>query len=271
DFVLNYPYVFEVVEYAEIDLPEVLDAESESWDLGVLPPKADAPRVCVVDSGIMEGHRLLAPAILSTRSTNFVPEPPDTVADELVNDGHGTRVAGAVLDGNEIPREGIYQAPCYVYNARVLDNKNQLSPDLFPPELMEDVCATFADAHVFNISINNSVPCRTTHMSQWAASLDRLAHEDAHIFVVSAGNLQTDSAHPNNPGIKNHRSLGRDYPAYLLEDSARIANPAQSLFAITVGSVCVDGYEEDDHQSFGERDYVSSFSRSGLGMWKSIK
>src|SRR5690606_34851532 len=45
DFVLNYPYVFEVVEYAEIDLPEVLDAESESWDLGVLPPKADAPRV----------------------------------------------------------------------------------------------------------------------------------------------------------------------------------------------------------------------------------
>src|SRR5690606_38275816 len=92
-----------------------------------------------------------------------------------------------------------------------------------------------------------------------------------HIFVVSAGNLKDESFHENNPGIKNHRSSGRDYPAYLLFRSSRIANPAQSLFSITVGSVCLDAYEDDDHKSFGERDHVSSFSRCGLGMWNSIK
>ena len=270
DFVLNYPYVFEVIEKAEIDSPLSLEGEGEEWNIDVFPPLEDAPKVCVVDSGIMEGHRLLAPAVLAERSRNFVPDIPDTVADEVVNGGHGTRVAGAVLYGNQIPK-GIYQPPCYLYNARVLNRDNQLSSELFPPELMEDVCNTFGDAHVFNVSINNSVACRTTHMSQWAASLDRLAHEDGHIFVVSAGNLKDESFHENNPGIKNHRSSGRDYPAYLLENASRIANPAQSLFSITVGSVCLDAYEDDDHKSFGERDHVSSFSRCGLGMWNSIK
>src|SRR5690606_15843351 len=119
--------------------------------------------------------------------------------------------------------------------------------------------------------INSRVACRTTHMSQWAASLDRLTHEDGRIFVVSAGNLKDENFHPNNPGIKNHRSSGRDYPAYLLENASRIADPAQSLFSITVGSVCLDDYENHDQTSFGQRDHMSSFSRCGLEMWDSIK
>nr|WP_288813241.1 S8 family peptidase [uncultured Sphingobacterium sp.] len=270
DFVFNYPYVFEVIEKTEIDSPVALEGEGEEWAIDVFPPLEDAPKVCVVDSGIMEGHRLLAPAVLTERSRNFVPDIPDTVADEVVNGGHGTRVAGALLYGNTIPK-GMYQPPCYLYNARVLNRDNQLSSRIFPPQLMEDVCDTFGDAHVFNVSINNRVACRTTHMSQWAASLDRLTHEDGHIFVVSAGNIEDESFHPNNPGIKNHRLSGRDYPAYLLENASRIADPAQSLFSITVGSVCLDTYEDDDHKSFGERDHVSSFSRCGLGMWNSIK
>lgn len=271
DFVLNYPFVFEVIEKTEIDSPLALEGDGEEWDIDVLPPIEDAPKVCVVDSGIMEGHRLLAPAVLVARSRNFIPGIPDTATDEVINGGHGTRVAGAVLYGNEIPREGIYRLPCYLYNARVLNRDNQLSSRIFPPQLMEDICDTFEDAHVFNVSINNRVACRTTHMSQWAASLDRLAHEDGHIFVVSAGNLKDENFHANNPGIKNHRSSGRDYPAYLLENASRIADPAQSLLSITVGSVCLDTYEDDDLKSFGERDHVSSFSRSGLGMWNSIK
>lgn len=271
DLVLNYPYVFEVVEHLDVVLPMSTNVEEEIWDIAVLPPSKDAPKVCIIDSGIMEGHRLLLPAIISERSMSFVPNSIDTVADEVVNGGHGTRVAGSVLFGNNIPREGAYQAPCYIYNARVLDRDNQLSSRLFPPELMADVCYNFEDAHVFNVSINNSVPCRTTHMSQWAASLDRLTHEDGHLFVVSAGNLTANSAHPNNPGIKEHRLAGRAYPGYLLEQSSRIADPAQGLFSITVGSICIDHYEDDDLKSFGQRDHVSSFSRSGLGMWNSIK
>ncbi|WP_293914874.1 MULTISPECIES: S8 family peptidase [unclassified Sphingobacterium] len=271
DFVFNYPYVFEVIEKAVIDSPVGFEGDGEEWDMDILPPSIDAPKVCVIDSGVMEGHKLLLPAILSKESMSFVPNSAHTVADEVVNGGHGTRVAGAVLFGNNIPREGKYQAPCYIYNARVLDGDNQLSSLLFPPELMENVCLNFGDAHIFNLSINNRVACRTTHMSQWAASLDRMSHEDAHLFVVSAGNLSTEKVQPNNPGIKDHRSAGRNYPVYLLENASRVADPAQSLFSITVGSICIDHYEDEDLKSFGQRDHVSSFSRSGLGIWNSIK
>jgi len=271
DFVLNYPYVFEIIEKTDIDSPLVSEGDGEEWNLEVLPPTDVAPKICIVDSGIMEGHRLLAPAVLINKSRNFVPDLPDTVADEVVSGGHGTRVAGAVLFGNKIPQDGNYQAPCYLYNARVLNRDNQLSSLHFPPELMEEICETFVDAHVFNISINNRVPCRTIHMSQWAASLDRLTHKDAHIFVVSAGNIKDESFYPNNPGIKNHLASGRTYPNYLLEKASRIADPAQSLFTITVGSVCLDLYEDDDLRSFGAKDHISSFSRCGLGIWNSIK
>ncbi|NGM74734.1 S8 family peptidase [Sphingobacterium sp. SGL-16] len=271
DLVLNYPYVFEVIEKTVIDSPFAFEVDGEELDINVLPPIQDAPKICIVDSGIMEGHRLLASAVLAEKSINFVPGIPDTVADGVVNGGHGTRVAGAVLFGNNIPRNGDYQAPCYIYNARVLNGDNQLSSLLFPPELMEDVCFKFGDAHVFNLSINNRVACRTTHMSQWAASLDRMSHENGHLFVVSAGNISTENAQPNNPGIKDHRLAGRNYPVYLLENASRVADPAQSLFSITVGSICMDHYEDDDHKSFGQRDHVSSFSRSGLGIWNSIK
>jgi hypothetical protein len=271
DIVLNYPYVFEIVEHIENEISIVLEDSYEEWDVEILTPNHDAPKVCVVDSGIVEGHRLLSPSILSTKSINYVPSPDDTVSDQVARGGHGTRVAGAVLFGNTIPKGGSYEAPCFLYNARVLNKDNQMSSHLFPPELMNDVSADFNDAHIFNISINNKVACRITHMSQWAASLDKLANEESHLFVVSAGNLTSESNLITNPGIKNHRIAGREYPTYLLEKASRIADPAQSLFSITVGSVCLDIYEDDDLKSFGEKDHISSFSRGGLGLWNSIK
>ena len=46
------------------------------------PPADDAPTVCVIDSGIQEGHRWLAPAIDSATSRCFLPGvEPDDVAD----------------------------------------------------------------------------------------------------------------------------------------------------------------------------------------------
>ncbi|MFD2968707.1 S8 family peptidase [Sphingobacterium bambusae] len=272
DFVLNYPYVFEVVEDLVIDSLPVVEMKNHSLEVDLLPPDKDAPKICIIDSGIAEGHHLLRPAILSARSRSFIPGLNTTdVADEVPNGGHGTRVAGSIVFGREVPTDGKYKAPCQILNARVLNKNNALVPELFPPELMEDVCLHYADAQVFNLSINNSVPCRTARMSQWAASLDRISNESEHIFVVSAGNIRSENTHVANPGIKNHLLAGKKYPTFLLEPSCRIADPAQSLFSITVGSVCVDEFEDEDHKSFGSKHHVSSFSRSGVGLWDSIK
>lgn len=58
DFVLNYPYIFEVVEPEDIVLPQNQDENDANGEFIVAPvaPDADAPAVCVIDSGIQEAH-----------------------------------------------------------------------------------------------------------------------------------------------------------------------------------------------------------------------
>jgi len=270
DLVLNYPYVFEVTEYVDVENIKGEEGENE-LELNLVEPEPDSPAVCVIDSGIQENHKLLSKAILNLVSTSYVPGEELVMSDHVPNGGHGTKVAGAVLFGNSIPEDGDYQLPCFILNARVLDAGNSMSSKLFPPKLMKDINNGFSTANIFNLSITARVPCRQIHMSQWAAALDQIAHEEDKLFIVSAGNIKDDSWHPNNPGIKNHLQAGRAYPQYLLERSCRIADPAQSAFSLTVGSVCLNKYEDEDRISFGAKDEVSSFSRAGLGMWGAIK
>ncbi|OGI73957.1 hypothetical protein A3D42_00635 [Candidatus Nomurabacteria bacterium RIFCSPHIGHO2_02_FULL_41_18] len=273
DIVLNYQYLFEVVEYEPLTLQDSSMNEAESVSPELVPPEKDAPKVCVIDSGIQEEHRLLAPAIDSSKSISFIPGDTST-ADVAGNGGHGTRVAGAVLYPYQIPRNGIYRFPCFVQNARVLEkdgDKTILPLNLYPPKLMENIVRHFDDARIFNMSINSSNACRTVHMSQWASAIDRLIHENNLLFIISAGNIPVNGYSVQSPGIKEHIHSGRNYPNFLLENSSRIGDPAQSSFALTVGSICLDKFDDGLKESFGEKEQPSSFSRTGLGMWGMIK
>lgn len=273
DIVLNYQYLFEVVEYDPLQITNVSTGEIDSIQPELIPPADGYPKVCVIDSGIQEEHRLLAPAIDSGASKSFIPGDSST-ADKAGNGGHGTRVSGAVLYPHIIPRSGSYQLPCFIQNARVLDSigGSALLPQaLFPPKLMEDVVNSFEGTRIFNMSINSYNPCRLNHMSQWASAIDKLMYEQDILFILSAGNLERETNQTTKPGIKDHIIAGRNYPDFLLEGSSRIGNPAQSCFALTVGSVCHDVFDTPLKRSFGERDDPSSFSRTGLGLWDMIK
>ena len=112
DFVLNYPYIFEVVEPDDIELPQRSDDDGIGDDepvTTVLGPPVDAPTVCVIDSGIQELHRLVQSSIDSENSYSYLPGN-SSVADEVSGGGHGTRVAGAVVFGERVPTEGVFQA-----------------------------------------------------------------------------------------------------------------------------------------------------------------
>src|SRR5258707_11001484 len=73
DIVLNYPYVFEVVEPEDITLPQKEAAAAAPGVPAIQPiaPDPDAPAVCVIDSGIQEAHILIAPAIDQATSHCF--------------------------------------------------------------------------------------------------------------------------------------------------------------------------------------------------------
>ena len=278
DFVLNYAYVFEVVEPEDIALPQDADnANAEEYHaLEAVAPGPDAPTVCVIDSGIQEGHALIQQAMHGAGSRCLLPGKAATeVADEVAPSGHGTRVAGAVLYGEVIPNHGQYQLPFWIQNIRVLDENNRMPMALFPPQATR---AAVEHSHngpmhtrIFNQSINARGHCRIRYMSSWAAEIDSLCAEYDIVFIQSAGNIPISGV-PPYIGVKDHLSAGRSYPDYFVEASSRIANPGQSLQAITVGSISYGEVISGSWRTFAAQTCdPSAFSRSGPGLWSVIK
>jgi len=278
DLVLNYPYIFEVTEPDDIETPQQVqrDQAAAMARTTILPPDAQAPAVCVIDSGVQEEHVWLEPAIDKPTSHCFLPGVAvRDIADYVAPSGHGTRIAGAVIHGETVPKEGQSQARMWVQNARVLDANCSLPKDMFPPVVLREVVKHYHDGarhtRIFNHSINADTPCRTRHMSAWAAEIDRISFENDVLIVQSAGNLKTASPIPK-PGIKELVQGGQRYPDYLNQAACRIANPAQSFQSLTVGSVAYGRFEVDGWRSFAsENGEPSAFSRAGLGIWESIK
>ncbi len=278
DLILNYAYIFEVVEPEDIVLPQRAGkAGAQPAQMArPTPPDANAPAVCVIDSGIQEGHVLLQPAIDQAASHCFLPGiSSNDIRDFVAPAGHGTRVAGAVLYGETVAKNGAPQLPFWIQNARVLDEHNRMPVELFPPSAIRAAVERFhtglRHTRIFNHSINADGYSRTRYMSSWAAEIDSLCAAHDVLVIQSSGNLQVAST-PPYLGFKDHLDAGRPYPSYLSEPSSRIANPGQSLQALTVGSVAYGALKSNGWQTFAkEPGHPSAFSRSGPAIWNIIK
>jgi Subtilase family len=278
DFVLNYPYIFEVVEPEDISLPQRDElVRPDRVDVAEpLPPAPEAPVVCVIDSGIQENHVLLQAAIDRQTSRCFlVGRPRGEVQDFVRPGGHGTRVAGAVLYGESVARNGNPELPYWIQNARVLDENNCMPVVMPPGDVIRAVILEYHTRNrrtrIFNHSINSRAFCRLRYMSAWAAEIDALSAAFDILVIQSAGNLVM-SGPGNFIGIREHLIAGREYPNYLYEPSTRIANPAQSLQALTVGSIAYGALNAGGWRTFApDPGHPSGFTRTGPSIWGVIK
>lgn len=276
DLVLNFPYVFDVSEpdqFSEVSSSQNLPEYNVNSFI-LESPELHAPRVCVIDSGIQEDHPLLKAAIDSKSSSSWLPGKTDETSDQVVNGGHGTRVAGALLYPQTVPQSGKKKAVFWIQNARVLDSACRLPEQLFPPKFLEDLVTFYqkTKTRIFNHSITASTPCRTQSMSAWAAAIDKVTWQNDVLFIVAAGNLSIDSCVGDTRlSVRDHLKANRPHPDYLLENSCRVSNPAQSFQALTVGSIAMHSYQAFPWTSVSRKDYPSAFSRSGLGIWDVIK
>jgi len=279
DLAENYPPLFEIAEVERIE--PFAEGSGKCSDIGLvlMPPAEHAPSVCVIDSGMQEYHTYLQPAILASEAECFVPGEPSTDTADYVNpSGHGTRVAGALLYADTLPAAGeSRQLPCWLHNARVLDKNNRIPESVMPALYIERIIAHYADAarkrpaRIFNHSINSRAPYRGVHMSTWGAAIDKMSYEKDILVVQSAGNIESSSVNPLTTGIAQHLDAGRTYPEYLLEPCCRIRNPAQSLNALTVGSVSPAAWNDGNYQGISGEGRASAFSPAGSGIWNSIK
>ncbi|WP_311650229.1 S8 family peptidase [Selenomonas artemidis] len=268
DLVMNFSYIFEVSEAEPIkmgDFPENNGSVAEQ--LKIRQPNQSAPIVCVIDSGIQEGHKYLAPAIISGESMSLLPDN-SSVSDEVNGGGHGTRVAGAILYPATIP-QGEYQLPCWIRNMRILDENNCLPEAIYPPKIVATAVQKYnvesaLPTKVFNHSVGERKPCEIKYMTAWAAEMDRQSYCHDVLFIQASGNVSREV-------ISAYWKAGYSYPEYLDRELCRVSNPAQSLQAITVGSVSASELEQGDYISLGKSMEVSSFSRSGPGIWDVVK
>lgn len=261
DLVVNYPFVFEVNEKEEIAISTSNLGKSTDIEFEIHPPESDSPIVGVIDSGIQENHRFLEKAI--NGSASFVPTDHST-ADYVRPNGHGTRVAGTILYPDGISQiSSPYILPVFIRNLRVLDSGSGLLHK-YPADLIKTIVQENPDCELYNLSISSKAGFRKKHMSAWASAIDELSHYKKVLFVLVTGNLYRDR-------IKQYLLHGLSYPDYLKEPYCRIANPGQSAFGITVGSINPSDFEDDYWKSLGNTNEVSAFSRIGLGIWDMTK
>lgn len=270
DLVFTYQYLFEVKLDTKFSIEHEHFPLLEEIEIEIIAPDENAPKVCVIDSGIQENHRLLEPSIDHKYSKSYVDDD-DSTADYVKQSGHGTKVAGAILYPDSIPKKGVIKLDSIIQNARILDRKNEIPSNRFEPSLMENIINDYPETRIFNLSVADKAPFLGTHMPALAASIDKLIHEKNVLFIVAAGNVPTRSDSVANLGIVEQIQSGKDYPNYLDENDSKIANPGVSHFAITVGSIAKEDFENEDYKAMAGKNYISPFSRTGLGMWGCIK
>lgn len=272
DLVYNFSPIFEIEYIGDLCIGRSIEPNGADVypDLTILPPDEDSPIIAVIDSGIQEEHKYIEPAIISEDSKCYV-RGGTSVSDEVRNGGHGTRVAGAILYPSNVPTAGTYKLPCFIRNARVLDENNEHSvqTSIFPPLVIKTIVDEFSKkasrkSKIFNHSIAEISACEIKHMSPWASEIDLQIYENDILFIQAAGNIYDNT-------IKDYYNEGICYPKYLFDERSRIANPAQSMHALTVGSICCADYETEDEVCIGKTNEPSAFSRSGAGIWNSIK
>lgn len=244
----------------------------------VAAPPADGPALCIVDSGVNDGHPFLGKHVVHASAVLK-----NTTSPADLN-GHGTMVAGLAVFGSirACYASGVFASTVRLYSARVLNDSNRFEDESLIVRQTEDAIRRYYNApyncRIFNLSIGSAEPAFRAdgeRQTVWAERLDYLCRTLKILIVVSAGNYSSVFTTRSDEAER----FKATYPAYLLDHEARLNDPATAAIPVTVGAIA----EHDLHaarQGLGANDIVSPlagvdhpspFTRVGLGLAGAIK
>lgn len=229
-------------------------------------PGAEAPRVCLLDTGVNRAHALIEPALAEA---DLLTANPDWVPTDNRADSHGTEMAGLALHGDlfaALQDQGERPLRHRLESVRIMP------ADGFPPNeparlgTITSTSVALAEIQnpdsdrVFCLAITNE-DVSGERGTSWSASVDRAAigrmeGDDAsaprRLFFISAGNV---------PAVMNFADL-RSLQHYPIED------PAQAWNALTVGGYTEKQIIDDDgldgYQPMAPMGDLSPHSRNSL-------
>lgn len=219
------------------DFLHMRNDEQKEWSdsfLGlIIPPKQEAPVVCILDTGITNQHPLINQFLPDNK--RYACEPNWGVDD---HDGHGTGMAGLVLYtdlSTALLSTQKVQVPCEIESVKILPPNSQNHADLYGHITEEAVSrATIGEAgkdRIICMAVTSIDGRDRGQPSSWSASIDKICTGQTipnkkHLAIIAAGNAHNYMEYPNSN----------------LTDG--IHDPGQSWNALTVGS-----YTEKTHIS----------------------
>lgn len=229
-------------------------AEIIPSSLIIHPVKSDS-MICIIDSGISSAGGIFD-SLVKIRQTNFLP-----LGSVDSDYEHGTFVASRCLFGDNIDSclaTNYLQPYCYVIDIPIF-GVDALGNSLYPNEFnlrstIEDVVLQFHSIiKVYNLSLGSPQSIKNYEFTELAKLLDYLSKEYKVLFVIAAGNIDTQ--------------LG-DFPdGHFGNINSRIGCPAESLLGLTVGSIA----KYTNPAALSNHNYLSPFSRIGPGADFGIK
>lgn len=221
-----------------LGLTDVSGEEQQEWINEALDridfPGANAPAVCLLDTGVNRGHPLLSPLLSAQDNRTVFPD--GDSSDSWVGSGHGTPMAGVAAFGDL----RVLMLSTERWNQTHLLEGVKLIDPVLPHEpqnygaitrqgiaLPESVAAN--RIRVFAMAVTAEGP-NDGRPTAWSAALDAAAfgaeeqREPKRLILVSAGNV--------DPFGLDHIF---DYPSE--NRTNPIEDPAQAWNAITVGAI----------------------------------
>lgn len=212
---------------------EMRPVEQADWvsDLAgrVITPRANAPAICVMDSGATSGHPLLRPAINPNDQHAY--DPAWGVGDSAYWNGHGTGMCGVALYGDlEAALAGTEPVVlrARIETVKILPPGGQNDPLLYGAITAGSVNKVEAHAprrpRVFAMAVSSDVGLGRGRPSSWSAAVDQLCYGEGsrqRLIVLAAGNLRGEI-------------IAQTYPD--TNDLAEAESPAQAWNALVAGA-----------------------------------